>query len=262
LPPATAFACRYAEAEAELEAALALPAAGSFPGLGAYAALTRAFFIDHPAGRIAQTLAALDEAMAYLAEHQAEDPLAYLVVAHSWRGVVFNQLGRYEETLAEARRMREVAERRAMGPTVIRGDLWLRSVALAELGRWEELEAELRSEASAWARHPGTAFAYRYHTMAARLAAHQADAAAVRTHVEAARDELRGYRAAVDQAGVFADLALAAWEVGLSELARELIDEAMTGAHAAATPSGASRAHRSPRPRSGPRRRPPSRPRP
>ncbi len=31
------------------------------------------------------------------------------------------------------------------------------AVALAELGRWEELEAELRSEASAWARHPGTA---------------------------------------------------------------------------------------------------------
>ena len=72
--------------------------------------------------------------------------------------------------------------------------------------------------------------------MSARLAAHRSDAASVRTHVEVARDELRAYGAAFDHAGVFADLALAAREAGLAELARELIDEAMSGAESAPRP--------------------------
>lgn len=230
------FLGRHADVDAQLDRACALPAASAFPALDAYAVVTRAFFIDHAVGRIADGLARLDEALAYLVEHPDDDPLAYIVMARSWRGVILNQLGWFEETLAESARFREAAERRAMRGILLRGDWWLRSVAFAELGRWDDLDDELRSEASVSAQRPGTAFAYRYHTMAARLAAVRGQAADVRRHAETAREEVRKYGAAFDQAGIFADLALAAWEAGLGALARELVDETMTRPPTAARP--------------------------
>jgi ATP/maltotriose-dependent transcriptional regulator MalT/DNA-binding SARP family transcriptional activator len=245
LPPARimlatsfAYAGRYEEAEAELAAALELPAAGGFRALHVYADANRAFFISHYRGRSLEALAVLDAAIAWLEAHQSEDELAYLGWACAYRGVLLGHLGRWDEALRAADRWEAELER--SGQVAVAGTAsWMRFQALCELGRWEELEARLVQAQPFAARVPGSLFAIRHHVGAAQLEAHGGDAAAVARRVEAVsnRELPRFYRSML-----LADLATAAAHVGLIEPARELLARSRHDAVEARAPWALARA--------------------
>jgi LuxR family maltose regulon positive regulatory protein len=245
LPPARimlatsfAYAGRYEEAEGELRAALALPAAGDFPALRVYADANRAFFISHYRGRSYEGLSAIDAAITWLEAHGSEDELAYLGWACAYRGVLLGHLGRWTEALLAADRWEAELRRSGQG-TVAGTSSWMRFQALAELGRWEELEARLAQSQPLAAATPGSLFAIRHHVGAAQLEAHRGDAAAIAGRMAAVRErELpRFYRAML-----FADLATAAARAGLVGAARDLLDECGRDARVARAPWALARA--------------------
>ncbi len=222
------YALRYAEADEELGRA-----AARSPLLSVYAAATRAYYLDHPQGRSAEGLAGLDQAIAYLARHEDEDVLSYLVYARVFRAGILNHLGRHEEALAEADLIQESAERRGMAGMAAHAVAWVRLEALAGLERWSELEAELARTGPDAVRFQGTLYGYRHAAPAATLAASRGDAAGVALHVCTSRERMRAYgRRAFDQPGVLCDLALATAQVGLDALARELAQDALAAAEA------------------------------
>lgn len=237
-----AFGCRFAEAEAELRAAVELPAAAATPILLVYSEVVRAFWIDYPQGRCEEALVSLDEAIAKLERHEAEDELAFLMYARMYRGYLLNDLGRQEETLAEAARVMEVAARRGMWRAPTRMYAYLRCAGLAALERWEELAAEIVPPAQASAPGEVTHYSYRYRAPAALLAASRADGAAVREHAAAARSEMLAHGPGFDQPLILCDLALAALSADAVDLARELASEARAMAGLLATPWAAARA--------------------
>jgi tetratricopeptide (TPR) repeat protein len=124
--------CRYDEAEHELAAAL--DAAPGDPLAQAWAAATRAFAIDHPAGRRAPALAALDEAIPVLEEGAAGDPLNYLLYARAFRSIILSEAGRFADALDEADRVGEAAARRGLARLGVPVVAMLRFVPLAGLG--------------------------------------------------------------------------------------------------------------------------------
>jgi len=219
-----AYACRFAEAEAELSAALAAPAAASSL-LETYAAIVQAYYIDYQLGAGEKALLQLEEATAELERRGDEDVLTYLPYARMFRLYLLNDLGRFADALTEAARTEEVFGRRGFGRTPARVLAWIRLVALAGLGRWAELEAQFLPPPRAPARD-ATAYSYRYRSPAALLAAERGDAAAVRAHVAAARAEMRQFGLAFDNPMVMCDLAVAASETGHAVEARELAGEA------------------------------------
>lgn len=245
LPPARimlassyAYACRYEEAEKELNAALALPAAARFPALPVYADANRAFFIAHYQGRSRAALAALDRAIAWLETHQSEDQLAYLGWACAYRAVLLGHLGRWSEALVAADRWEEQLERSGQG-SVSGTSSWMRFQALSGLGRWEELETRLaRAEPFALSA-PGSLYATRHHVGAAQLEAHRGDAEGVERRVEAVsgRELPLFYRSML-----FADLAPAAERAGFPEAARDLLARSRADAVAARAPWALARA--------------------
>ena len=170
-----AFGCRFPEAEREIEEALASPGAALWPTLRTYATIVRAAYIENQLGRSEEALVHLDEAAADLERREADDLLGFLPFAHIYRGYVLTDLGRYEETLAEIPRTQEEAVRRGLGSAGTRLLRWMRFVALAGLGRWDELEAELIPPETAGLE--GTCYSYRYRAPAALLAAHRGDPA-------------------------------------------------------------------------------------
>ena len=221
-----AFGGRFPEAERELEEALASPGAALWPTLRTYAAIIRAAYIENQVGRSEEALAHLDEAAADLERREADDLLGFLPFAHLYRGYVLTDLGRHEETLAIIPRTQAAAVRRGLGSGGARILRWMRFVALAGLGRWEELEAELVPAETAGVE--ANCYSYRHRAPAAFLAAHRGDPASVRAHANAARGEMLAFGFATDRPFVLTSLAIAAWRAGLGGLAEELAGEAVT----------------------------------
>jgi DNA-binding SARP family transcriptional activator len=221
-----AYASQYDQAEEELDVALALPSANGFPALTVYAAVNRAFFIDHYQGRSVKALAALDGAIAWLEAHQAEDRFAYIGWAHGYRAVLLGHLGRWVETLRAADQWQEATHRSGQG-LIARTASWVRFGALAGLARWDELASELELAAPVAARLPGSLFAFRCHVGAAQLAAGRGDGRAVAHAIESVTV---GAHPRFFRATVLTDLASAACKVGLVERARDLIDGAAAAA--------------------------------
>jgi DNA-binding SARP family transcriptional activator/tetratricopeptide (TPR) repeat protein len=222
------YARRYGEAEEELRRA-----GSRSPLLSVYAAATRAYYVDHAQGRSAEGLVGLDQPISYLAGHEDDDLLSYLVYARVFRAGILNHLGRHEEALAEADLIQEAAERRGMARMAAHAVAWVRLEALAGLERWRELETELAGAAPYALRFEGTLYGYRHAAPAATLAAQRGDGAAVSLHVRTTRERMREYgRVTFDQPGVLCDLALAAARVGLDPLARELAQEALAAGDA------------------------------
>ena len=190
---ATAYAesCRVEQAEDELRAAGYLAAAGGLPVLTAYAQATWAFTLDHPLARDTDALAAIDDAIAQLELNAELDDMNFLPFARAYRAVVLNDQGRFDEALAEAARVREAAAERDLGPLALPIVAWMRFEALAGLGRWAELGAELAWSATVFDRIAGAARGYRYHVAAARLAAATGGTAAVGRHSDSAPAGLR-----------------------------------------------------------------------
>lgn len=236
------FGCRFAEADAELRAAVELPGAAAAPILLVYADVVRAFWIDYPQGRCEQALVNLDGAIMALERREAEDRLAFLMYARMYRGYLLSDLGRHEETLTEAARVLEVARRRGMWRAPQRMHAYLRCTALAGLAHWDELAAELVPPAEASAPGEVTHYSYRYRAPAAFLASHRGDTDSVRAHASAARQEMLAHGPGFDQPLILCDLALAAWWAGLAPLGRELAGEARLMAGMLGTPWAQARA--------------------
>jgi DNA-binding SARP family transcriptional activator len=148
-------------------------------------------------------------------------------------------LGRWSEALDVAQRWPELAVRHGFGRLTEQVLTWHRLAHIAGLGRWTELDAELRRAAPIAVRNPDTTYALRYHAAMAALAAHRGDRAGVARAIEIARD---APHAAFPRAMVLADLALAAARVELGALAVDLSGEARASARSVVAPWPLARA--------------------
>jgi DNA-binding SARP family transcriptional activator/tetratricopeptide (TPR) repeat protein len=227
------YASSYDRSEKELQAAVALPAAAAIGVFDRYVALLRAFMIDHPRGRSDDALRELDVVIVDLERREAEDALVQLPYAFAYRAIVLADIGRYEDALHDARRLLEAAERKGLAAVAAPVCAWIRFAALAGLERWEDLEAEIDRTSPVFAGLGGAVRGYLYQTARARLAAHRGDAGEVERQVRAARAGLAEHDYAHEEATVSVDLALAAWEVGLGDLARETAEGATAAARRA-----------------------------
>src|SRR5262249_53923405 len=212
------------------------------PVRAAWAVVTDAFYIRHPRGESESALVALDACIEELGQHGPDDKLNALLFARGYRAMVLNDLGRHAEALAEAERLRDAAERRGMGGLARPVVAWLRFEALAGMGRWSELAAETQRMAPLFARLGGAVRAYLAHTAGVRLPAPRGDREAVVAGVEACRAELTGHAAPFEQSMTLADLADAALDAGLAELAQTLARDARLAAELAAAPWAETRA--------------------
>jgi ATP/maltotriose-dependent transcriptional regulator MalT/DNA-binding SARP family transcriptional activator len=220
------YSCRLAEAEEELRAALAHPAAADSPVIRAYAEVVKAWYVEYPRGRVEEALAVVTQAIATLERREADDVLGFLAYAHVYRAILLNDLARPGEALVEADRFQEAADRRGMSRVPTRMATWLRLVSLTGLERWGELEARLVSPSEVAPAGESSNFAYRYAVPAAAVAAQRGDATAVARQAAAARREMRDHGPALDQPLALCDLAATALAVGLVDVARDLAVEA------------------------------------
>lgn len=236
------YACRYDRSEEELRAAAALPAAAGIPVFDRYVELLNAFIIDHPRGRSDAAVRVLDAAIAELERREADDALAQLPYAYAYRAIVLADIGRYEDSLQDARRVVDAAERRGLGTIAVPVSAWIRFAALAGLERWDELDAEISRTSAVFAGLGGAVRGYLYQAARAKLAAHRGDVAEVEEEVRGARLGLVEHDYAFEEAMVSVDLALAAESVGLRDLARETAAAATAAARKAKGPLATLRA--------------------
>jgi DNA-binding SARP family transcriptional activator len=232
--------CRRDEAEHELTAALDADPAD--PLAPAWTAATRAFAIDHPQGRRAQALAALDEAIPVLEEGGDGDPLDYLLYARAFRSMILSDAGRFADALDEADRLGAAAADRGLARLGVPVVAMLRFVPLAGLGQLDRLGSELARSAPAFRRLAGALRGYRHDVAAAQLAAVTGDRDGVTRAVEAAREGLAEHGLPYDGAMALADLARAAAAAELTETARALAGEARDSGERAAAPWPLTRA--------------------
>ena len=217
-----AYAGDFARAAQQLDAALALPASAGQPALGIYAAVVRAYYIDFHVAQPEEAVLALDGAIADLERHEEHDDLAFMPYARMFRVYLLNDLGRYDEAFSEIVRTADAAARRGMARTHRRVISWIRSVALAGSGRWDDLERELAPPERAPGQREPTSYSYRHRTLAAQLAAARGEPAAVRAHATAARDAMAAFGRGFDNPMLLCDAAGAAAAVGEQALAAEL----------------------------------------
>ncbi len=236
-----ARACRYAEAEAEIEAAAGLPA-GRLPGVALQAAIVRAHAIDHPLGRSDAALEALDAAIDRLRAGGVEDRERLLRVALTARTRILVDLGRCDAALADAERLRTAALSQAEFGLAWRAAAGLRLAALAVGERWAQLAAELPQAMDALAGLDGAERSYAVELARAALSAQDGDGGAVRAAVLAGRSALRAFAGAFEQAIGLCELARAAWTAGDAETAGDLAHEAALAARLARAPLAAARA--------------------
>ncbi|MDH5235606.1 MAG: hypothetical protein OEW77_11660, partial [Gemmatimonadota bacterium] len=230
LASALAYGCRFREAEEELDAALALPAAAGSRVLPLYATIIRAFYIDFWRGYPFDALASLENAQRRLEVLEDEDELGFLPFAEMLRCYLLNELGRHEEALAAAMGLQEELDRRGLGRVIRRSRLWVDATALSALGRWEELRATLPPSPAPVGDEAPSSYAYRYRAHRALLAAHDGDIDEVRRQIQMAREEMRAFGAVFDDASFLALFALAASATGLTAEAHELSRRAVAAA--------------------------------
>ncbi len=228
LATAYGYGSRFSAAQAELDAALALPAAKASPVLTLYAEIARAFYVvfwtEGPHAALDTIAAALDE----LEARHDDDRLAFRVFARMLQLYILLDLGRYEECLEGLEQ--SLNEFRAVGirRTIERSYRWVRSEALVGLGRFDELAAEYAQPPRAADPRNATSYSYRYRAPAARLAAQRGDLAEVRSQLASARVEMESFGVASDHPRFLTEFALAAHDVGLSDLSIPLARDAIT----------------------------------
>ena len=225
-----AYALRFDEAEAELDAAVRSVDADDV--IVVYAAAVRAHFLGWARDGRPEALGALEASIAALDRDPGRDRLAFTPWLRMLRAYLLNDLGRFSEGLEESERATAAADRRGLSRAPGRGVAWLRAVALAGLERWDELAAELAPPERAPGMELAPSYGYRYHVSAAVLAAAHRDSAETCAHVRLAREGMRRFDSASDDAVFLCDLAVAAHQVGEADLAREIADEARAAARA------------------------------
>lgn len=228
-------AARYAEADAMLGQILQLRMPSIDPLGQGYLASARALFMDHPKGRPRQALATLEWVIELFERNERFDELAYILALHCYRAIILNQLGRYDEVLAELDVIVETALRRGITGGADRVLTKIRAVALAGLERWDELEAVL-ALGEPIDQMRGSSYGFRIRAPAARLAAHRGDTATVGYHASVVMDYVEAFGFSFDTPGWVCDIAVAAWQVGLHGDARRLLDHTLEGAERAESP--------------------------
>jgi LuxR family maltose regulon positive regulatory protein len=141
LATARAYGCDSEGAKGDLDQALALPGARASPSVELYARVARAFYFDLFWSSPARALAVLDQALTELATRHTDR--VFFAFARMLRLYTVLELGRYEDALADAATLREEFASRGVGRAPERATAWIRATALAALGRWDELAAEL-----------------------------------------------------------------------------------------------------------------------
>jgi DNA-binding SARP family transcriptional activator/class 3 adenylate cyclase len=228
------WACRFEEAERELDEALALPAVERFPLARTYAAVIRAHLIDRIRGHVSGVPDALDAAIRDLEVDDSDEELGFLVYASGYRAFALSYVGRHEEALAEVERQARAAARTGQTAVAENTAGWIRMVAFAELGRWNELEQELEVVDRA-VRFRDWPTGYYFLAQRARLLAHRGDRGGVLAEIAAARRAMTAHLGGMDF-NALCDLALAASSACLADEALPLAREA----HAVATASSAA----------------------
>lgn len=239
LSGAYAHVGRYDDAERELTTALERPGIRQFPVFRVYAAINRAYFLDFRRGHVDASAARLHAAIEELEARATEDVLVYRSWAASYYAVVLGYLGRWTDALDVVDAWPERAVQQGFGRLGGYLSTWHRLAHLPGLGRWKELDVELRRAEPLAARHPDTTYAYRYRSAAAQLAAHRGDPAATAREIASVRST---DQAPFPRAMVLADLALAAADVGLTSTATELSDAARVAAESIQAPWPQTRA--------------------
>jgi len=228
-------AARYEEADQVLGQVLQLRMPSVDPLGQGYLASARAMFMDHPRGHTKQALATIEWVIGLFERNERYDELAYILALRGYRAILLNQLGRYDDTLAELDRIEETAIRRGVTGGADRVLTKLRAVALAGLERWEELEVVL-ALGEPVDRMRGASYGFRTRAPAARLAAHRGDAEAVAYHATVVMDYVEAFGFSFDAPGWVCDIAVAAWQVGLSDDSRRLLGHVLEGAERAESP--------------------------
>jgi LuxR family maltose regulon positive regulatory protein len=232
------YAGHYAAAEAELDRALAaIPVPP--PWLRAYAECVRAFWIDFPAGRLEAASGALGAALPQIDGGPDDDPLAFAPVLYSWLCWVMMQRGDADSALDALERAEAAGRRRGIAGGMAEMSKW-RATVLAIAERWTDLSLEL-------ARFPaGGAGQQSYHLdiAEARLLAHDGGPpGTLEAAVERARAGVRRTACTFEEAMVLCELATAAQDAGVADLARPLGASALAVARRGGEPWSLARAH-------------------
>jgi DNA-binding SARP family transcriptional activator len=211
---------RYEEVEPELDRALVEGSQAR-----AYAGIVGAHFVDFVGGRSVRALARQATAIDDLSGPFERDPLALLPWALGWRGQILNELGRFSEALAELHRSQETADQRGLGRAIAVAVLGERLMALAGLGRHGEVEQELRAAAELLSSPQAGRYQWIRSWGETILAARGGDRELVARGLARVRDGVRRNRSPLVMVHVLPDLAWAAFDVGLGELARDVVGE-------------------------------------
>jgi DNA-binding SARP family transcriptional activator/tetratricopeptide (TPR) repeat protein len=236
------YASRFGEAREEIRTALALPAAHGSRILPIYAAVFDAFYVRSQTEPMRLALAQMDEALGALLRHEAEDLLSFVPFARMLRAYILNDLGLYEESLAEAERAHEEAARRGVERAFSRIRDWVRGVALAGLGRWDESQGSVDHHPLSGQGGEPTSYTYRTRVLVARAAAQRGDPASAAL-IAAARTEMQSFGHVSDMPYHLGDLALAAHAAGLAEIAADICEDLVVVAEEGPSPWFAARAH-------------------
>ena len=236
------YASMFDEARQEIRTALALPAARGSLILPIYAAIFDAFYVRSQTEPMRVALAQMDEALDHLLRHETEDLLSFLPLVRLLRAYMLNDLGHYEEALAELERGREEAARRGTARAVARVGDWVRGVALAGLGRWDDLQSVMDLQAAQGQVGEPTSYTYRLRVLAARVAAQRGDLASAAL-ITAARAEMQSFGHVSDAVYHLGDLAVAAHAAGLGEVAGDICEELVVVAEEGVSPWFAARAY-------------------
>lgn len=236
LASALAYGCRFDEADEELAAALALPAAGGSTVLPLYAAIIHAFYIDFWRGDPRIALERLEAAQRALHARELDDELGFLPFAEMLRCYLLNELGRHDDALEAARRLHEELDLVGLARVIGRSRVWVDATAFAGLGRWDDLRAVLPAPTVPQAAAAPTSYAYRYRAPWALLAAEAGAVDDVRAQIDAAHEEMRAFGTVFDDASFLCSFAVAAARAGLGDAARRLSRDAVAAAGAIGSP--------------------------
>ena len=221
-----AWAGQRREAEERIAAAL-VDRCESDRALSAFATAARAFYLDYPRGLPERAIDTLGALRRNLETVGTADASTLAVFVSAMRAIVLSDVGRYEEALSEVVLATEGARRTGLLGGSRRTATWLRLVALAGLGRFQEVEEELTLPPEPVDGLTSTHYAYRFLAPAAALAASRSDVREIERIAAAARRAIAAQGPETDQPSALCDIAEAAGRAGAGVLAESLLREAL-----------------------------------
>lgn len=236
-----AWAGQRERARREIASVLECPA-GSTPSVAAFAAAAQAFYVDYPGGLADRAEAQLAVIRRTLEDAGTADAGMLAVFVGAFRSIVLNDLGRFEEALAEAEHLWTRAVRFGFAQGGRRSVDWFRQVAYAGLGRIGEITAGLAALPPPADGSVVNHYAYRYLTPAAAVAASKGDIATLEEIATRARQAIAAQGPELDQPPALCDIGEAALRCGAFALATSVLRLARASATDLDTPWSRARA--------------------